>query len=715
MLAAKNALQRMRSTFQTHIVPSPAWQRRILVVTSHVGKPFNLLALSTTLGASSSIAAQFTTASAAAHHSGEHHHHEPVFNPTTPQRTDTAGVGYEKVDSIEEEYAISFITDVEGNLDYLRNVVQLSDVLEWTDASRTALRLKNPDQNYFVFGGDAFDKGHDQTVAEALVNLKLAHPDRVALLLGNRDVNKMKLSSEIDPEEVKSTPPELVPTSFWWPAALKHAPPAYVDYIHAIAMRKGTSVAAENTPLNKLHYMLEHTMGSQSTFELRRAELAERKGIAKESVTDQNVVDSFYLSAASPDGFARRYIECAQLAAVIRNSLFVHGGLDVATLGFIPDLRAHHDHRRLQPLHKAVTEHDRSHANTASSSTSSSSASSSSSPSPSPSLYGVHVGPTVGIYERVPGTDLKPFSSVRTWAKALNDFSRQATTEWSRQPHWVDKASHATSAALNSFTPEQEASFHSKHPLYSMVDLHHRAGLPPIVAPADVNEFPAMNTPPTFTAHHAASWGVSMFLGRDTPSSTTTSSTSISSSASSPSSFSTTTTGTSTSSNKASSVESPLLDIPVSAPAAFVEEALQQPDVIASPAIHSADIPLPSDRTAHLPQLPNGAGVAGLIVPRGPRDDVALYRTRGGQQLMGTGYRPSMTARTVVVQNHFAHSNPTVRLFIFAVFMILMQCIRDRLMFLFLSLCIFTANLFCHFPPLSRLAVQASKPREPAQ
>lgn len=37
---------------------------------------------------------------------------------------------------------------------------------------------------------------------EQLVRLKKKHPDRVVLLVGNRDVNKMRLTSELDDREV---------------------------------------------------------------------------------------------------------------------------------------------------------------------------------------------------------------------------------------------------------------------------------------------------------------------------------------------------------------------------------------------------------------------------------------------------------------------------------------------------------------------------------
>ena len=46
---------------------------------------------------------------------------------------------------------------------------------------------------YFVFGGDVVDKGPgDIRLCRQLVALKRRHPDRVFLVVGNRDLNKVR-------------------------------------------------------------------------------------------------------------------------------------------------------------------------------------------------------------------------------------------------------------------------------------------------------------------------------------------------------------------------------------------------------------------------------------------------------------------------------------------------------------------------------------------
>lgn len=51
---------------------------------------------------------------------------------------------------------------------------------------------------YFCYGGDCFDRGPgDIRVARLLVGLKRRYPERVFLIMGNRDLNKLRFASEL--------------------------------------------------------------------------------------------------------------------------------------------------------------------------------------------------------------------------------------------------------------------------------------------------------------------------------------------------------------------------------------------------------------------------------------------------------------------------------------------------------------------------------------
>jgi hypothetical protein len=85
-------------------------------------------------------------------------------------------------------FRLSYVTDVEGNLDYFHAFVKLSEYLDYDGEGA----LKLADRSFFVFGGDIVDKGlGDERLCRQLVALKQKHPDRVFLLVGNRDLNKV--------------------------------------------------------------------------------------------------------------------------------------------------------------------------------------------------------------------------------------------------------------------------------------------------------------------------------------------------------------------------------------------------------------------------------------------------------------------------------------------------------------------------------------------
>ena len=100
---------------------------------------------------------------------------------------------------------------VEGNWEYFAKFVELSDALAFATGSATwdadcVADVSLADGWHFVCGGDVVDKGGkvggSVRVTRSLLELKRKYPDRVTLLLGNRDVNKMRLTSELAPQQL---------------------------------------------------------------------------------------------------------------------------------------------------------------------------------------------------------------------------------------------------------------------------------------------------------------------------------------------------------------------------------------------------------------------------------------------------------------------------------------------------------------------------------
>ncbi|KAI9999078.1 hypothetical protein PInf_003757 [Phytophthora infestans] len=237
---------------------------------------------------------------------------------------------------------VALLTDVEGNWQYVRNVVRQSSCLQLTtDGQEETLKLR--DDCMLVFGGDAGDKGdHTLKCYEQLVHLKKKHPDRVVLLVGNRDVNKMRLTSELNDTEMdlSSMAKEILEGPTWVPQDKRMT----LKKFSADQQKDKDGAFMVNTKVNRLIWMLEHTMGAQGDFERRRAELKLRQEVGdRKEVTDDDIAKS-YLDSVEEGGVLREYLLHGSLAFVAHQTLFVHGGIidgdkdaSLSALGRVPD------------------------------------------------------------------------------------------------------------------------------------------------------------------------------------------------------------------------------------------------------------------------------------------------------------------------------------------------------------------------------------------
>jgi hypothetical protein len=149
----------------------------------------------------------------------------------------------------------------------------------------------------FVYGGDAIDRGPaGRRVMATLLDAKRRQPDRVVLLAGNRDINKLRLVREL-----RGAPPPRAPREL------------------------------ETDAPSLLRWIFEHTMGARFAFEHRRSEL-EAEG---RHASDAAVVES-YLDDLAPSGPMRAYLHGCQLAYRAGATLFVHGGVGPESLLFVP-------------------------------------------------------------------------------------------------------------------------------------------------------------------------------------------------------------------------------------------------------------------------------------------------------------------------------------------------------------------------------------------
>ena len=110
---------------------------------------------------------------------------------------------------------VAYLTDIEGRwdklLDFCAGPGARSSLVSYDEARG----LRVADDAVFVFGGDAIDRGPaGRKIVATLLAAKRAQPDRVVLLAGNRDINKLRLARELDARLPAGTRAELLRSIF---------------------------------------------------------------------------------------------------------------------------------------------------------------------------------------------------------------------------------------------------------------------------------------------------------------------------------------------------------------------------------------------------------------------------------------------------------------------------------------------------------------------
>jgi hypothetical protein len=224
---------------------------------------------------------------------------------------------------------ISFFTDIEGDRDYLQRFVEQSKVLCWRNNTHTntndeddgddrmtmKIDFREPHgHDMAVFGGDIWDQGgHDLWCLRQLLDLRRRYPDRFYCILGNRDVNKMRLAYELH-NSAEEYPPR------------------------GVFFKGDKPKPTFATRGERLRHILQATMGSPRAFEYRRQELQEQLqlsgvGEGQETiVTDDDVVDSYRDQCDPETGALIDYIERSALLLQFGQVAFLHGALPVAQI-----------------------------------------------------------------------------------------------------------------------------------------------------------------------------------------------------------------------------------------------------------------------------------------------------------------------------------------------------------------------------------------------
>ncbi len=224
------------------------------------------------------------------------------------------------------EGVVGVLGDLEGNIARFDDYIKGSDILFYNDEGEVDLR---PGKK-FLFQGDVMDRGPGSIrIMKALIQLKDKYPNDITIILGNRDINKLKIISLVKEHE-NGPIPQLI--FKWYKALLKNQ--YKVKFSDNISFSNFQELAAPyDNPVNRLKVFLAG-MNAPQAFEFRREELTILKP-SQAPFTDDMVFKSF-MDDFKKEGLLHRYLIRGQLGKVIDGNLFVHGAVTPDNYGYVP-------------------------------------------------------------------------------------------------------------------------------------------------------------------------------------------------------------------------------------------------------------------------------------------------------------------------------------------------------------------------------------------
>jgi hypothetical protein len=239
------------------------------------------------------------------------------------------------------------IGDIEGRLQDLYGAVTKSTVLKIiTEGSNQKLEFNN-EQDKVVFIGNMIDHGgYDVKVLETVVDLKERYPERVELIMGNRDINKLRLLFEMKRLDRSSIENFRIPS--WHSDFEKYIAQDGVEYKHG---KDEEELVKDKMFLFK--FLLTKTMGASKAFEnfKRENQMEDDLSVWEEysSVLLEKGLDlerdTECGDYAPTEGLLYRYLTNAKLVYFDADShtLYTHGALNSDNFLYYPQSKTHAD------------------------------------------------------------------------------------------------------------------------------------------------------------------------------------------------------------------------------------------------------------------------------------------------------------------------------------------------------------------------------------
>jgi hypothetical protein len=277
--------------------------------------------------------------------------------------------------SIPKTKLISYITDIEGDAMYFDRFVNTSKVLKFESVEPNFCRsskdyfpydkhvvfqdeIIDDDSfgfnvnhlNTLVFGGDLWDKGgSDLYCMRQLLSLQKRYgEDRVHFVMGNRDINKMRILEELGINIQQNGQDDVLPNHggvYWFKGTGLQGDPDLIQQYCNTYDESLKYALVPNDAAERLKWILRMTMGSPDAFEFRRGELQRERlfernyersslyNVTEETdheiyeISDEDVVQSYKSSCHPVRGILGDYLSRAKLCVKIGNSAFMHGAL----------------------------------------------------------------------------------------------------------------------------------------------------------------------------------------------------------------------------------------------------------------------------------------------------------------------------------------------------------------------------------------------------
>ena len=255
--------------------------------------------------------------------------------------------------------SVGVLGDIEGNFKRFQDFIDNSETLYINNSGQVDLF---PGKS-FVFLGDAIDRGDGSIrFIEAMNSLKAKYPDRVKIILGNRDLNKLKIYHFLSSlEKGIFLPSEIYIYEY------------LLQDLHGISDSTKPSheniikiLTEKSKPYERLKSILKG-FNAKSAFDYHKQEL---KLLNKQKQVSNSYVYDDYMKSLEPNGRLKRFINNGELITSIDGNLFTHGAITELNHGIVPGLKKRISNTKewIESLNKwfkdSVSEWERNPSNT---------------------------------------------------------------------------------------------------------------------------------------------------------------------------------------------------------------------------------------------------------------------------------------------------------------------------------------------------------------